>query len=526
MPFHSDAEDFDERAFEEATKVRSLEELAAQSAALEGLSSDGGDQVSDDAKTATKVMPPDELAARRHAGGGRADSMDTPLAEPPPEKPFAPRVDPDRESAPGLPSPPEAARPRMLDTTPARTTQPSTPPENAEGNRTKLGMEPAKAATRSAAASMNDAVPKAVANEPSRPIAPKRPSSAPIILGILLVVAGGLAAIYFVFLKNNTTTSTTTPDKGSAIVDNNGSAGSAIADNGSAGSAVAMNGSDTGSAGSAGAMTGSNTGSAVAMTGSAAHPVDTVIAASVAKGATVEIEGTDMKGPAPFTAKLEKDQQYKARVTAPGFLAQEIEIKGGQAKVTAKLAAKPKTISVTTDPAGADILIDGVPTSKLTPSDVTLTGAQATRPRTRVTLRRPGYKATDQYLDAKAWSEGDLSMSAKVDVKLTVAPKIVPNNNGGTTNNNNAGSGATTPAGGGSGSATTPTGGGTSPTGGGTGSAAGTTGGGTTTPPSGGTTTPPAGGTTPPAGGTTTPPAGGTTTPPATGSASGGQTLK
>jgi hypothetical protein len=29
MPFHSDAEDFDEQAFEEATKVRALDELIA-----------------------------------------------------------------------------------------------------------------------------------------------------------------------------------------------------------------------------------------------------------------------------------------------------------------------------------------------------------------------------------------------------------------------------------------------------------------------------------------------------------------
>src|SRR5438094_2958397 len=34
MPFHSDADEFDENAFQEATKVRSLEELAAASADL------------------------------------------------------------------------------------------------------------------------------------------------------------------------------------------------------------------------------------------------------------------------------------------------------------------------------------------------------------------------------------------------------------------------------------------------------------------------------------------------------------
>ncbi|HTL38209.1 MAG TPA: hypothetical protein VL326_34000, partial [Kofleriaceae bacterium] len=483
-----------------------------------------------------KLMPPDELAARRNE---RADSTlsDPPLAAPPPEH-FGAKAEPDRESAPGLPSPPEPTRPRMLDQTPPRTTQPSQPPVNEA--KTKLGMEPAKVATSSTPqrpysssnlAEMSAAPRAAIANEPSRPLAPKRPSSAPIILAILFVVAGAIAALWFVFLKEKGTTTAGGNDKGSggAVIPDKGSSGSAnVVDNGSAGSAVAMTGSDTGSAGSAGTMTGSAGSAAVAMTGSAmGKPVDTVIAASVAKGAIVEIEGTELKGPAPFTTKLEKDQVYKAKVSAPGFVAQEIEVKGGGPKVTAKLVAKARVISVSSDPAGADILIDGAPTSKLAPADVTLTAAQAARPRIRVTLRRPGFKPLDQIVDAAKWTEGDDKMTATVTGKLVVAPKINPNggggnNTGGGNTNTGTGSGsATTPTGTGSGSATTPTGGGTTtpPTGGGTGSASG----GTTTPPSGGTTTPPAGGTTtPPSGGTLSPPAGGTT-----GTTSGSsQTLK
>ena len=72
----------------------------------------------------------------------------------------------------------------------------------------------------------------------------------------------------------------------------------------------------------------------------AAPTVDTVIASSVPKGATVEIVGTDQKGPAPFTAKLEKDKVYKARVQAPGFQALELDVKGGQEKATAKLVGE------------------------------------------------------------------------------------------------------------------------------------------------------------------------------------------
>src|SRR5690606_18600005 len=124
MPFHSDAEDFDEKAFEEATKVRSLDELAAATA---GMDSD----VLDDAATSTKILPPDELAERRQASRADSTLSDPPLAAPP-EEPPAPKSLPDRDSAPGLPSPPavEGARaPRMLDTTPSPRPEPVHTPD-------------------------------------------------------------------------------------------------------------------------------------------------------------------------------------------------------------------------------------------------------------------------------------------------------------------------------------------------------------------------------------------------------------
>ena len=67
MPFHSDADEFGAEAFEEATKVRSLEELAAASA------------LGDADPTAALLMPADELAKRRV---NRSDAT-SPIAEPP-----------------------------------------------------------------------------------------------------------------------------------------------------------------------------------------------------------------------------------------------------------------------------------------------------------------------------------------------------------------------------------------------------------------------------------------------------------
>jgi uncharacterized protein (TIGR02266 family) len=472
-PFHSDADDFDEKAFEEATKVRSLEELAAQTA---GLANAESEQAADDAPTNTAITaPPDELAARR---GGRPDStVEPPGAEAP------------RESAPGLPEPPAHTPSRPPLDSPAIARTKSGEPVA----RTKLGIEPAKASTRAAA----ESVPRAVSShEASLPHAPQRKSSAPVLILLLVLVAGGAAAVWWFVLRENVAQEV-------ASTQPVGSAGSAIAanpegSNGSAGSSVAIQEGSNGSAGSA------------VVEAPKGPIVETVIASSVAKGSTVEIVGTDQKGPAPFTAKLEKDKPYKARVVAPGYAPQEIEVKGGQDKQTAKLVLKPRVIMVASEPAGADIYIDSVNTQKITPSEVQLTPTQAAKPKVRVALRRPGYRPIDQSVEAKAFKDGDDKMTASITVKLSVMqrPTGSGNTGGGNTGGGNTGGSATTGAG--SGSATTPTGGGTgsgsatTPTGGGTGSA--TTPGGSSGNGAGSATKPPAGTGT---GSATTPPAGG-----------------
>src|SRR6185436_8377971 len=111
--------------------------------------------------------------------------------------------------------------------------------------------------------------------------------------------------------------------------------------------------------------------------------VPTVISASV-DGATVEIPGTGQSGPAPFTAKLDKGKPYKARVAAHGFATSEIEIKGGDDKRNVTLAAKPRVLSVDSDPSGAAIFVDSGPTGHTTPFDIELTAAQAGKKTVRV----------------------------------------------------------------------------------------------------------------------------------------------
>jgi hypothetical protein len=284
------------------------------------------------------------------------------------------------------------------------------------------------------------------------PVAPKRPSSAPVLIGILVAAAAAIAGVWWFVLRDDVA-----KNNQPVVEEGSDSAGSAIAESelgsGSAGSAIAESEVGSGSAGSATEDVGS--GSAVAPAGPV---VDTVIASSVSRGATVEILGTDQKGKAPFTAKLEKDRAYTARVSAPGYQSRELDIKGGQAKTTAKLTPKQRIVTVTSTPAGADIIIDGVNTQKITPADVQLTPGQAARSRVRITLRRPGYRQVDQTLDAAKFVESGAQMTAKVEARLAVQQQVVrpPTGSGGgsaTTNGSGAGSGsAMVPAGSGTGS--------------------------------------------------------------------------
>jgi uncharacterized protein (TIGR02266 family) len=374
MPFHSDADEFGAEAFEEATKVRALDELVAATATEE-----------------QRPSPADELALRRPSGPIPAQVVD------------------ERDSAPALPSAPESGNTgrvgKILDTSPSpRQQTPSSPPlrpsqpaiavpspmpgmpAGAQGEpaRTRLGVEPARVPRPSAS-------PVASIAEPP----PQRPSAAPVLIGVLVVVAAALAAVWYFVLR--------TP----------------VAEE-----VASRQGGTVGSAGSAQAMVtqvGSNVGSAVVPS---APTVDTQIAANV-PNATVTVVDTGETGPAPFKAKLEKDKSYKVRVEAAGFGAQELDVKGGQDQA-AKLVAKPHVLSIASEPAGAQIMIDNSGIGRVTPYDVELTAAQAAKPKLHVTLRKSGYRAGDVMVDAASFKDDDKRVVATVDATLVPAPAYVP----------------------------------------------------------------------------------------------------
>jgi hypothetical protein len=376
------------------------------------------------------------------------------------------------------------------------------------GQRTQLGLGAPKSTSQPSmpripvAAADSGSVARSVSGEASRPVAPSRPSSAPIIIGILVVVAAAMGAVYWFVLRE--------PGADSHVVDTGTGSGSAVVNAGSGSAAVVVPaGSDSGSGSAVAAGSGSDVGSAagsgsdVAMSGSndagsaavvpAAPTVDTVITAS-AKGAIVEIVGTDLKGPSPFTAKLEKDKPYKARITAAGFTVTEIDVKGG-ARTTATLALKPRVVSVTTDPAGASIYIDNVDTGKVTPDSVTLSAAQASRPRVRISLRRSGFRSVDTTVEASAFTDEGGTMTNAVEAKLTVQQVVRPPPGGSTgttgTDSGSAATGTGSSGAGGTGGGATGSGAGSATTGTGSAAPSPNAGSGSATKPTGSATPPP-----------------------------------
>jgi uncharacterized protein (TIGR02266 family) len=398
MPFHSDADEFPDEAFEEATKVRALDELIAQTA--------GGSQL---LPTAPALLP---------ANGAAADDLALRKAKLESSELQAALERAETQEAPGLPSPPEPASrplPKLLDASPSPRVEGAQPAFVAESlAKTRLGFEPARPRSMTPGPgpgpgpgpAPSDASPlsagvRAVAaehTEPARLPPAQTKSIAPIAVLILLLIAGIGAAVWFLVLRPRTIEQTETTPPSVAT-------GSA-AQPGSAAVPPAVGSAAVGSA-----------APAQADSAPKGELVDTVVASSE-PGATVAIEGTDQSGPAPFTARLEKGKPYKAKLTAKGFAALELDVKGGDGKQVGKLVGKPRVIQVTSDPEGALLWIDNSSTGHTTPFSIELTPAQAAKKSVHVQIRKSGYRTVDRVVDLGKLTEDDTQLSTKLDEKL------------------------------------------------------------------------------------------------------------
>jgi len=157
----------------------------------------------------------------------------------------------------------------------------------------------------------------------------------------------------------------------------------------------------------------------VAKSNASPNLIDTVIDASV-PGAVVEIIGTSQAGPVPFVARLERGKAYKARVVAHRFATVELDVRGGDDKQTAKLVAKPGFMSISTEPTGALIAIDGTLAGR-TPAEIELTFAQVAKKSVHVVMRKPGFRVIDHMVSLANFVEDDTKLEARLDEKLVPA---------------------------------------------------------------------------------------------------------
>ncbi|MCE9571807.1 MAG: TIGR02266 family protein [Deltaproteobacteria bacterium] len=488
MPFHSDADEFPDEAFEEATKVRSMEELVAATKDIVAPKAKAEKPAPVIEKPAEKPAPVPVI--EKPAPAPVAVEKPAPVIEKPAEKPVAEAVPSvkdelaERRAAKSEPTVAEPVKPAEAKAEPApRISEP----------RILDHQKPKRADTQPVAKRPETAKPVATATP--APVKPPQPSGggAPIALILLLVAAVAGAGVWFFVLRKPSTPdagsgtasagsgSGSAPDVGSGSPGSGsaGSAGSGVASgSGSAGSGVASGSSGSGSAGSGSAGSGSGSAGVVA-----AEVADIKITSAIA-GAQIDIPDAGVVGePLPYTAKLDKGKTFKARVSAPGYLGTDVDLVGGGKPVDVKLKAMPHVVHVTSKPAGALIFVDGAPTRRTTPGDVELTAAQAKKG-VRIELRKAGFDRYTAPVDIAGFTEKDNTMTTEMVATLVAAkpPAGGGGGGGGGGGNTNPGSGSVTPGSGSSGSGSATPGSGSS----GSGSATPGSGSGSATPGSAG----------------------------------------
>jgi uncharacterized protein (TIGR02266 family) len=123
-------------------------------------------------------------------------------------------------------------------------------------------------------------------------------------------------------------------------------------------------------------------------------------------GATVEIVGEDRHETAPARfEELDPDKQYALRVTLPGHQPVELSARPGE-ETRVALEPLPRVLAVRSQPPGASVTINGERVGS-TPAEVELEGALAGADRYEVAVVQPGYEPATQTLDPELVFEVD-----------------------------------------------------------------------------------------------------------------------
>lgn len=405
MPFHSDADEFPDEAFEEATKVRSVEDLIAQTAMSTAdlplpappVSSPGiapppfqapagtppfASQVPARDQEPTRTLldvspPPPQVAARTLIDAAPAPAGRTLLDAVPPPPPV-------QASSPALVPPPVVSSPGF-----------ALPPIAPLAEPRGRALEPASE-VRSRTAT--GAPPPQVATAPSAPIIgrtmqPRESKTALLVIAVVCTLAAIAAVVWLVWLRKPGT------------ISEPGSKPTPVAPVATAPAEIKPQ--------------------TPPPPPPAAELVETTIEANAAN-ASIEVLDADQRGPSPLLAKLEKGKTYKAKVTALGYITSEITVIGGNdPKVAVKLEPKPRVLEVNSTPGQASIYLDGVSTRRTTPASVDLSAAQAGR-KLRLMIRRVGYQPFFVTIKPEDFGEQTDRMLHTVNASLTSARAAPP----------------------------------------------------------------------------------------------------
>jgi predicted Ser/Thr protein kinase len=144
-------------------------------------------------------------------------------------------------------------------------------------------------------------------------------------------------------------------------------------------------------------------------------------------GAQIEIDGISQDWyTTPFNAPPMKSGTHTIRANAPGLPSQtrQVDVVAGQ-KITLdfQMAANKAIYNISSAPTGAEVVIDGVPTGRTTPTQMALTPGQH-----RVVLRMDGFSPTEVMADADAGQSINLAPALKAKNSAFISQQSLGDN--------------------------------------------------------------------------------------------------
>jgi uncharacterized protein (TIGR02266 family) len=405
VPFHSDSDEFSEQAFDEATKVTSLDALALRSALKEEAEpqepvTPGSTSAHVVRRKAAETAPPAAAAATPAPTVAPAASTEAPAAIPATNgKATATPVD---ELA--------LRRARKQGDGEEEAGDASVPPGKRERADSDEGFDNAVTGYAPRILQETPAPPPAV--EPTETEEARGGSAVAMAAAAALLLVAGVGG-YILFSQNQQQAQQTQPAPPAAPA--RGAPGRTPAPPAPVATAPA-----------------SAPPAQKAAPATASLQVETRPA-----GAQVELVGGAQQGAAPFTlSELEAGKQYAVRVSMPGYVAREQSFSAGEKdRLTVELVRMTQVLRITSTPPGAAVTVNGRKAPGVTPVEVPLVGALADQKSYKVSLRKRGFATLEHQVgaDAPFAAEGeqmvhqlDLALVAQVSQPRSPRPTNPP----------------------------------------------------------------------------------------------------